>query len=328
MKSVLVILVIFASGCRCQSRKESATRIPFKLNWSIYGEHAPFYVAQEKGYFLNEGLEIKIITGNGSGATVKTVAEGTIPLGYADSGTMIKQGASGHDVFSVAVFTQQSPMSFIYSKEHPIKSWKEIKGKKIGLTVSDASNALFRIILGKLGIKDSEVQLVTIATPHAREKALVQGKIDGFFGYYINEPHRMAKKYRKSFGWLKVTDLGINILSSAVIVNRQFAKTHPDHVTKFVRAAQKGLQYVRNNPEESATILAKQSDELDQETSLKMIEEFVKLNYAKQSNDKPLGWSDSSNWAQSIKFLTDHYSFKGDRKPEVYYSNKFLSDIK
>lgn len=330
MKRILTVLLLSAAltGCRCSGVDQKKEKIAFKLNWSIYGEHAPFFVAQEMGYFAQEGLEVNIITGNGSSATVKTVSEGSIPMGYADATTLIKQHAVGQEAKSVAVFVQASPMAFIYRGEDPVKSWKDIRGKRIGLTVSDASSALFKIILGKLKYKENDVQLVRIATPHAREKALVQKRVDGFFGYYINEPHRLHQKYEKNFGWLRVSDLGIDLLSSAIVVNPEFLSKNEELVKKFVRASQKGLEYSRKNPREAAKILLKQTDELHEDTAVKMIESFVKLNRPQDKNDKILGWTEDRAWHDSIKFLKDHYQFRGKQDPKVYYTNDFLSDIK
>src|SRR3569623_1027343 len=68
-------------------QKEKVTLL---LNWYLYSEHAPFFLGKERGYFDQEGIDLEIQEGRGSGVTVQAVAAGTATLGYADVPTMMK----------------------------------------------------------------------------------------------------------------------------------------------------------------------------------------------------------------------------------------------
>ena len=98
----LVALPAFAQG------KE---KVVLLLNWYVYSEHAPFFLGKERGYFDQEGIDLDIQEGRGSGVTVQAVAAGTATFGYADVATMIKAASKGAPVTAVGVALQTSPMS-------------------------------------------------------------------------------------------------------------------------------------------------------------------------------------------------------------------------
>ena len=331
MKS-LIVLIFFTlqlSSCDgCHQEERQLKSIDFKLNWSIYGEHAPFFIAKHKGFYEREGLNVNIIPGNGSGSTTKLISDGVFKIGYADSATQIKLSVDAFATKSVAVFTQTTPMALVKLKTSSIEKWQDIKGKRIGMTISDAASALFKIILGKLQLEESDVEILTIATPHARGKALLQKRIDGFFGYYINEPHKLEFQFNEKLSWLPITDLGINFLSSSIIVNLEFLDQNQDIIKSFVKASQLGLKFTIDHPDEAADILAKYTADFDKPTSRNMVKSHLPLVSTKATESMPLGWTTHEDWVRTIQFLQTYYSFRGAIEPEQFYTNEFLSDVK
>ena len=77
------------------------------LNWYLYSEHAPFFLGKERGYYDQEGIDLDIQEGRGSGVTVQAVAADTATFGYADVATMIKAAAKGAPVKAVGVALQR-----------------------------------------------------------------------------------------------------------------------------------------------------------------------------------------------------------------------------
>ena len=85
---------------RHRRSRRPRTRSSLLLNWYTYSEHAPFYLGKERGYFDQEGIDLDIQEGRGSGVTVQAVAAGTATFGYADVPTMIKAAAKGAPVIA------------------------------------------------------------------------------------------------------------------------------------------------------------------------------------------------------------------------------------
>src|SRR5712671_7684156 len=93
------------------AQAQSKDKVVLMLNWYLYSEHAPFFLGKERGYFDQEGIDLDIQEGRGSGVTVQAVAAGTATFGYADVPTMIKAASKGAPVTAVGVALQTSPMS-------------------------------------------------------------------------------------------------------------------------------------------------------------------------------------------------------------------------
>ncbi|MBW7947586.1 MAG: ABC transporter substrate-binding protein, partial [Sphingomonadaceae bacterium] len=110
-------------------------KFPFRLNWTLYGEHAPFFVARDKGFYKEEGLDVEIQEGSGSTTVAQLVANGTSPVAYVDAATMMRGVQAGMPIRAVGVTLQQSPMAFIYRADAPRPTKvAEIKGSRIAIT--------------------------------------------------------------------------------------------------------------------------------------------------------------------------------------------------
>src|SRR3954466_5346036 len=110
---ILNALALFAA-LAFTSSASAQEKLQFRLNWTLYGEHAPFFVALDKGFYKEEGLDVEIIEGSGSTTVAQLVANATNPVAYVDAATMMRGVSNGMPIKAVGVSLQQSPMSFIY----------------------------------------------------------------------------------------------------------------------------------------------------------------------------------------------------------------------
>ena len=210
-----------------RGRSGSGTdKFPFRLNWTLYGEHAPFFVARDKGFYREEGLEVEIQEGSGSTTVAQLVANASNPVAYVDAATMMRGVGAGMPIKAVGVTLQQSPMSFIYRADaaRPTKI-SEIKGSRIAITAGDASLAIFTAFMGKLGMKVEDVQMITVANPAAKEQAVLSKQADALLGYFMDQGPRMQLQTGVKMGWTRLYDIaGISTLCSAIIVNNDWMK--------------------------------------------------------------------------------------------------------
>ena len=128
--------VVFASKTLSA---QTLDKFPFRLNWTLDGEHAPFFVAVDKGFYKDAGLDVEILEGSGSTTVAQLTANGTSPVSYVDAATMMRGINAGMPIRSVGVTLQQSPMAFIYRADAPRPTKiSEIKGSRIAITAGDA----------------------------------------------------------------------------------------------------------------------------------------------------------------------------------------------
>ncbi|MEW5718973.1 MAG: ABC transporter substrate-binding protein [Chloroflexota bacterium] len=307
------------------------TKFPFRLNWTLYGEHAGFFVALEKGFYKEEGLDVEIQEGGGSGVVAGLVANNQSPVAYIDSATMIQRVVGGMPIKAVAVMLQQSPMAFIYRADaaKPTKI-SEVKGSRIAITQGDASLAIFTAFLGKEGMKLDDVQFVMTANPQAKEQAVLNKQADALLGYFMDQGPRMQLQTGVKMGWTRLFELnGTTTLSSAIVVNNEWIKDakNQENLRKFLRATQRGWQYTSDNRPEAAKIFIKYATAFTEEIALLEINGTMTIVRSPRTQGKALGFSDEADWKDSQDLLVNFAGMK-DPKPDakVFFTNEFLSD--
>lgn len=312
------------------SSREKPTKVTLRLNWKINGDHAPFYVALDKGLYEEVGLAVEILEGTGSASTVKLVGTGSNHIGYADAGTMLKGAEAGLPVRAVGVMVQVSPMAVIFLPDDPVRSPQDLKGKTIGLTSGDSLSQIFPAVLAFNDIRPEDVRIISFPTPWAKEDALLQGKVDAFLGYYLAQPIRLKVEKNVDTEWLAFADAGVNTLNNSIIVNSRFLKERPGIVRQFLRATQKGIRATLDDPEEAARILSRHAVDAGLSLAACRMQIIVALGllHTERTIGKPIGWASPEDWERTLEMLRNYAGFRGSRDANRYYTNDYLSDIR
>ena len=323
--AAVAAIAVFDASASAQTPE----KFPFRLNWTLYGEHAPFFVALDKGFYKEEGLDVEILEGSGSTTVAQLVANQTNPVAYVDAATMMRGVGAGMPIKAVGVTLQQSPMSFIYRADaaRPTKI-DEIKGSRIAVTAGDASLAIFTAFMGKLGMKVEDVQLITVANPQSKEQAVLNKQADSLLGYFMDQGPRMQLQTGVKMGWTRLYDMaGITTLSSAIITNNDWLKDakNQDRLKRFLRASQRGWQYAFDNRDEAAQIFMKHAPAFNKEISLLEINGTMTIIRTDKTKEKPIGWSAVEDWKESQDLLEKFAKLKAQPDVNVYYTNEYLS---
>src|SRR5947207_8740111 len=163
MKSLLRLMAIVVATTMLYSgtaQGQPKDKIVLMLNWYLYSEHAPFFLGKERGYYDQEGIDLDIQEGRGSGVSVQAVAANTATFGYVDVATIMKAAAKGAPVKAVGVALQLSPMSVMGFADKNIRAPKDIVGKTVALTPGDSMSQIWPLFLKKTGLKESEFKAV------------------------------------------------------------------------------------------------------------------------------------------------------------------------
>src|SRR5215470_11897055 len=223
-------------------------KVVLLLNWYVYSEHAPFFLGKERGYFDQEGIDLDIQEGRGSGVTVQAVAAGTATFGYADVPTMIKAASKGAPVTAVGVALQTSPMSVMGFAEKNIRKPEDIKGKIVAVTPGDSMSQIWPLFLKKTNLKDSDFKTVA-GDAQTKLNAVINSQADLLLGYVMDQAIKLQDATKKPVTPIRFSDYGVNMVSSGIIVQKDYLKSHPDVVKRFLRAATRSLEEAAKNPE-------------------------------------------------------------------------------
>ncbi len=251
---------IFASLAACllslatQVPDASAqTRIKMVLNWKYQGPQAWFFIAQDKGYFKAEGLDVEIDQGEGSAASIIKVANGSYNVGFGDINALVEIVSKKPADAPLAVFMMYNmpPFTIAVKKDSPIKSPKDLEGKTIGGPANDGALKLFPAFARAAKIDASKVN-ITNMTPNLREQMLKQGQVDAVFGY-INTIWFSAKAFgmdpEKDLRFINYGDHGLDLYSNTIVVSRQLAKDNPNAVRGLLKALNRAIGDTLANPE-------------------------------------------------------------------------------
>src|SRR5436190_3209371 len=221
------------------------TKLKFVLNWKYQGPQGIFFLPEDRGYYKAEGLELTIDQGNGSGAAVPLVANGTYDVGFGDINALIELAAKKPEDAPIAVYVifNQPPFTVAVKAESAIKSPKDFEGKTLGGAANDGALKLFPAFCKFAKIDCSKVS-ITNMQPNLREQMLMQGQVDGVFGY-VNTIRFSAKLIGadpdKQIRFINYGDYGMDLYSNAIIVSRKLIKEKPEALKGLVRAFNKGL---------------------------------------------------------------------------------------
>ncbi len=329
MKRIIAALVMLlcAGQAFAQPKLE---KFPFRLNWTLYGEHAPFFVARDKGFYAQEGIEIEIQEGSGSTTVSQLVASNNSPVAYVDAATMMRGISNGMPIRAVGVTLQQSPMAFIYRADaaRPTKI-ADIKGSRIAMTAGDASLAIFTAFMGKLGMKMEDVQVITVANPQGKEQAVLNKQADALLGYFMDQGPRMQLQTGVKMGWTRLYDMaGVTTLSSAIIVNNNWVKDakNQDLLRRFLRASQRGWQHSFDNRAEAAEIFRKAAPVFTQEIALLEVEGTMSIIRTERTKGRAIGVTDVGDWRDTQDLLSKFAKLNPQADLNTYFTNEYLSE--
>ena len=324
------LLAAAATVAACVIPAAAEDKLQFRLNWTLYGEHAPFFVALDKGFYKEEGLDVEIQEGSGSTTVAQLVANQTNPIAYVDAATMMRGVGAGMPIKAAGVTLQQSPMSFIYRADAPRPTKvEEIKGSRIAITAGDASLAIFTAFMGKLGMSIDDVKLITVANPQSKEQAVINKQADALLGYFMDQGPRMQLQTGITMGWTRLYDIaGVSTLSSAIIVNTDWLKDakNQDQLKRFLRASQRGWQYAFDHRDEAADIFLKHASAFNKEIALLEINGTMTILRTKNTEGKPLAWSSAADWKDTQELLEKYAKMKPQPDIGLYFTNDFLSE--
>ncbi|MES2537059.1 MAG: ABC transporter substrate-binding protein [Pseudomonadota bacterium] len=266
MKRRIVLLAsIFAILLSVQLPEASAqTKIKMILNWKYQGPQAWFFIAQDKGYFKAEGLDVEIDQGEGSAASIIKVASGAYNVGFGDINALIDLASKKPAEAPIAVYMMYNtpPFTIVVKKDSPIKSPKDLEGRTIGAPANDGALKLFPAFAKAAKIDPAKVN-ITNMTANLREQMLMRGQVDAVFGY-INTVWFSARLIgidpEKDLRFINYADHGLDLYSNAIVVSKQLAKDNPAAVKGLLKAINRAIHDTLANPDAAIdTVMKRES---------------------------------------------------------------------
>ncbi len=223
------------------------TEVTLAMGYIPTIQHAPFFVADKKGYFAQEGLKVNFQWGLEVDG-VKLVGTNQIPFALVSGDQIIQARAQGIPIVYVANWYNAFPIEVVSLKEKNITKPQDLVGKKVGLPcLCGASYTAWRALLSSQKIDPASVNVQNIG--FTQVQALTQGTVDAVVVYSNNEPVQL-KMAGKQIDEIKVWQYA-QLIGNGLATNEVTIQKNPDLVRQFVRAMMNGIADSINNPDEA-----------------------------------------------------------------------------
>jgi len=237
--------LLVALSSAAASAREKLTLV---LDWSINPDHAPLYVAKEKGYFREAGLDVTLIEPGDPNSPPRLVAAGRYDLAISYQPQLHMQIDRGLPLVRVGTLVSAPLNSLVVLKNGPIKSIRDLKGRKIGYSVGGFEEALLRAMLAKYGLKMSDVTLINVN--FSLSPALMAGKVDAVIGAFRNfELNQMDIEGRPGRAFFPEKE-GVPPYDELIFVANRKAVGDP-RLPRFLKAVARGVAALRSDPQDS-----------------------------------------------------------------------------
>ena len=232
---------------------QAQTPIKVVLNWKYEGPQAWFFLAQDKGYFKAQGLDVQFDQGEGSGASIPKVAAGAYQAGFGDLNALIELAAKDPAQAPVAVdvLYNTPPFVVVVKKDSPIESPKDLEGKTVGAPANDGALKLFPAFAQMAGVDAGKVKLTNMA-PNLREQMLMRGQVDAVLGYMTTiafSAKAMGIDPDTQLRFIRYGSYGMDLYSNSIFFSRAFIKEHPEAVRGFLLALNHAIKDVIADPD-------------------------------------------------------------------------------
>jgi putative hydroxymethylpyrimidine transport system substrate-binding protein len=261
MKKILLIAVFMAANPAFAQDK-----MTLLLDWFINPDHGPIIVAEEKGFFADQNLEVEIVAPSDPADPPKLVAAGKADLAVSYQPSQHLQVAEGLPLMRVGTLVATPLNCLLVLKDGPIKTISDLKGKKVGFSVAGVEEALLTAILGRHDLGMSDIELVNVNW--SLSPSLMSGQVSAVIGAYRNFELNQMEIEGIAGRCFYVEEEGVPTYDELIYVaNKDTMDT--DLIRRFLRATELATQYIVNHPDESWNVFKGYSVELDDELNAK-----------------------------------------------------------
>lgn len=306
----------------------------FILDFLPYGEYTPYFTALDKGWYRDEGLDVKILRGAGGGDTIKRIAVNQGEAGSADfSGVVAAKANEDIKVKAIGAYFRRPPHSIFVREGTGINTARDLEGKTLSITPGNSHQILFPLLAKLAGFKAESVKWVTMDGA-AMGPALITGRVDGapFFANHEARLQKQAKSQGITLKRIAYADSGFDMYSLVIFAREDSIAKDPEPLRAFLRGTVKGLRYAfaKDHLEEGARILLKYNPEVDFDAALgaATVASSYSMTEEVTSGKVGIGQFEPARVDKSRDVYTEYMQLKRRVPSTDLYTNDLLPDRK
>ncbi|MDZ5470496.1 ABC transporter substrate-binding protein [Bacillus sp. 31A1R] len=304
-----------------KEEKKSLEKVSVVLDWTPNTNHTGLYVAKEKGYFEEEGLDVEIIMPGEAGAD-QLVASGKAEFGVSYQESITLARVQDVPLVSIAAIIQHNTSGFASPVDKNIKSPKDFEGKSYGGWGSPVEKSVIASLMQQ---EDGNVEKVDFVNMGDTDFFTAVKRDIDFAWIYYGWTGVEAELRGEEINMVYLTDYSekLDYYTPVLATNEKMISDNPETVKAFMKAAAKGYQYTMDQPAEAADILLAAAPDLDADL-VKKSQEWLASKYQDDAprwgEQKLEVWENYANWMLENKLL------EGELDAEKAFTNEFLPE--
>lgn len=325
--SVMIVIALVLMGCGGPKATEEApalTPVTLQLQWVTQAQFAGYYVALDKGWYKEEGIDLTIIPGGPDQDAINLVVGGTRDFGTALLADLTVAVQNKKPVIGIAQIQQQNGLLLLAKKSSGIQTPKDFTGKKVGVWLGNWE-AQFDALMVKQGVAPDQFSLVSQGYSM---KPFIDGELDVASAMVYNEYYSVLESgiNKEDLNVINYADYDLDFPGDTLFTTKTTAEQNPDLCIGMVRASLKGWQYAIEHPEEAVEIVLKydQTGVQTQKHQMSMMAEIAKLV---QVQGRQVGHSDETVLQRTIDTLLEVGILKGVVQPSDVMTNEFWNEV-
>jgi NitT/TauT family transport system substrate-binding protein len=283
----------------------AADAIRVRLDWTPWGDQAPFHLAQQSGLFKKYDLDVSIDDGNGSVATVQIVGNGEYDVGHASLAPMAIARSKGLPVKAIAGFIQQNDIGLLVPKDAGIKSAADLKGKKIAFTAGSLEAPFIDRFLASGKLKRDDVELINVDAA-GKAGLYMTGRTDAAFS---SVPFFLAVvNSKRPSTAVRFSDAGLQFPSFGLFATEKTIAAKHEALKRFVSIVAGCWAYIFHGHEDEgvkAIIAARPQSKLDPKVLREQIDTLKDYALTDAVRSLPPGTMAQSDWQQALTTLSE-----------------------
>lgn len=293
--------------------------IGYQTSFLFSGWDSPVLLAYDRGYYEEEGLEVTITEGSGSGAALQSLLGGLNDIVSAEGGTMAIQGTQDEELVTVANLAATNGMAVVSLKDdgHEITMPEDVEGKRLGISLDSSEAGILPQFLEANGVDMDTVDVENVGIAQ-KAQFLQAGTVDAI-AYFSYSAVSIAPLDDMDF--VMLSDYGTNILGFGLVTTRTYADENADEVAAFIRATERGFAEAKADPEAAIDALMERTDVLERDAAMVQWEMFQEL----MSDDAlPFGHQSEDMWSEMLADFVDAGVLEKPREADTYFTTEHL----